>query len=63
MPAPPTWPTPARPVLPAHAVREPDRDLPRAEASHQAAAAYARRLERFVLDYPSQWLGWKHLPD
>ena len=34
------------------------RDCPREEAFKWAAEEYAKRLERFVLDYPGQWIDW-----
>jgi lauroyl/myristoyl acyltransferase len=40
-----------------------DREVPRSEATGKAASEFARRLEPYVLQYPAQWLGWKHLPE
>ena len=34
------------------------RDRSREEAVSLAAAEYTKRLERFVLDYPGQWIDW-----
>lgn len=38
-----------------------DRDGTRSEYLDAAARDYARRLEAYVLDYPTQWLGWIYL--
>jgi lauroyl/myristoyl acyltransferase len=35
-----------------------DASQPRRDASRQAIAAYARRLEPYVCRWPDQWLGW-----
>ncbi len=38
-----------------------DAGLDRADAVRAAAAAYVDHLERYVVRYPGQWLGWRHL--
>lgn len=38
-----------------------DRGGERREAVQRVAAAYAKRLEDYVLEYPGQWIGWFHL--
>ena len=62
------------PVLPVFAIREPSGryriiveealplayDLDRRTAIRQAADAYVRRLEPYVLAHPEQWAGWDH---
>ena len=62
------------PVLPVFTVRahdgfevvvEPaltvDRSLPRRRATREAAQAFARLLESWVLSHPDQWQDWQHL--
>ncbi len=62
-------------LLPLFTVREPGghyrvvieppldvrRDLPRREASDLVLRDYAARLAPYVLAYPGQWRGWRHL--
>jgi lauroyl/myristoyl acyltransferase len=38
-----------------------NREKDRAEAIDEALAAFGRRIERFVLEYPDQWYGWTQL--